>query len=136
MADPTLTPQSLKALITEVMKEHMANPFMAKTKASEGTQIDSQVIRSFKRAGFADVQPRANVKTFNKWLDEGRRPKEGEKSIKVKQFRLFHISQTRPLTKEEISGLAEKQQAAKAPANVTAMKPAKGKGKVQPTLPL
>ena len=76
--------------------------------SSDQAKIDRMVTKAFAAKGITDAIPRINVKTFNKWVAEGRRPKEGEKSVRVRQFRLFHLSQTRALTKEEITSLAEK----------------------------
>jgi hypothetical protein len=123
---PTLTPDALKAIIAEVMQSmavKMPNPFMDNGKKD---QIETLTVRAFKRAGFGEVTPRVDVKTFNKWVAEGLRPKEGEKAIRVKQFRLFHKSQVRPLTKDELAARDAKQPA---PASVVPLKPAKGKGK-------
>ena len=51
-------------------------------------------VRQFKKAGFTgDLRPRENIQTYNRWLSQGFKVKTGERSIRVKQFRLFHKSQ-------------------------------------------
>jgi len=58
---------------------------------------DAECIKVFTSAGFKDVQPRKNVLTYNKWMQAGRKVKEGQKSHKVAGFSLFHLDQTQPL---------------------------------------
>src|SRR5262249_27009233 len=61
--------------------------------------MDSLTIRAFKRAGYGEVTPRVDTKTYNRWISEDSlRPKEGSKSVKVKMLRLFHRNQCRPLS--------------------------------------
>ena len=70
------------------------------------------MVRAFKKAGYGVVIPRINVKTFRRWVEEdGRRPVEGSKSLKVKNLRLFHISQTRSLEAEELEAIKEQKSA-------------------------
>lgn len=52
------------------------------------------VLEAFTAAGYADVQPRVNVLTYDKWIEQGRRVRKGEKSIRVGNFALFHLDQT------------------------------------------
>jgi len=68
---------------------------------------DLECIRVFKRAGFKDLQPRLNILTFRKWSEHGYRPREGSKALKVKNLRLWHVSQVRKLTAEELQKLKE-----------------------------
>ena len=72
---------------------------------------DAECIKVFTAAGFKDVQPRVNVLTYGKqkpdgsltgWLGKGRRVKKGEKHHRVGPFRLFHESQTEPLTADTV----------------------------------
>jgi hypothetical protein len=56
-------------------------------------KLDVLVCKTFKKAGFGEVKPRVDVRTFNKWLAEGYRVKPGERATKVRQFRLFHKTQ-------------------------------------------
>jgi hypothetical protein len=88
----------------------LPNLFIPDTRTAKGggsDKIDAAVVRAFKRVGFDHVTP-TNVMTFNRWVSEGYRPREGEKSVKVKRWRLFHKSQLRPLTKAEIEARDEK----------------------------
>lgn len=69
-------------------------------KASEA-EIEASRLRNnelvtdaFTKAGFTDVQPRINVLTYDKWVEQGRRVRKGEKSTRVGNFNLFHVSQT------------------------------------------
>jgi hypothetical protein len=138
MTNPTFSPQDLKALVIEVMKETMAgkampNPFMADAKAGKRDQIEALTIKAFRRAGFGDaVVPRVDVMTYNKWLEAGFKVRTGEKAIKVKQFRLFHKSQVEAV--EPAEKPTPKAATPKA-SKVTPIKPAKGKGD-QPALGL
>jgi hypothetical protein len=59
-------------------------------------------------------KPHVNILTFNKWAEKGYRPIEGSKSLKVKNLRLFHVSQVRKLTADEVK--AAKDQSADAVA--------------------
>ena len=52
------------------------------------------VTEAFTKAGYSDVQPRVNVLTYDKWVEAGRRVRKGEKSVRVGNFALFHITQT------------------------------------------
>jgi hypothetical protein len=117
----TLTPEALKNLIDEVTALRAAVANAAKPSAANGkTDIsaknDLACIRVFKRAGFKDLQPRINILTFPKWIEHGYRPVEKSKALKVNNLRLWHVSQVRPLTKDEIKTMkaqpadAEKRQ--------------------------
>jgi hypothetical protein len=55
---------------------------------------DEECIRVFKAAGYKVVEPRFNVLTYKKWLENGRRVKKGEKAFSVGPFKLFHEDQT------------------------------------------
>ena len=108
----TFSPEQLQGYINEALAKQRAEflAAMAEQQAAKpangksdvSTKNELQTIRVFKKAGFKDIQPRVNVLTFNKWLELGRRPAEGSKSLKVANLRLFHISQTRPLSADEL----------------------------------
>lgn len=55
---------------------------------------DAKCVAAFVKAGVADVKPRVNVLTYNKWVEKGRMVRKGEKSVKVGPFALFHENQT------------------------------------------
>jgi hypothetical protein len=112
---PTFSLEELNKLIAEATAKAKAElmgemqAMQAKPANGKAAQVDMQVVRSFKRAGFGVVKPRIDTKTFNIWLAEGKRPLEGSKSVKVGGLRLFHRSQLRELTIEENAALqAEK----------------------------
>ena len=79
-----------------------------------------RTISAFKKKGYGIVKPHEDVRTFNKWVAAGFRPREGEHAVKVQNLRLFHKSQCRPLTKEEAAGFEAKanEKATKASAKV------------------
>src|SRR3954468_12004353 len=62
-------------------------------KTERQLKTDVAVVRAFKKAGYGSVTPRVDVMTYNRWVAEGYKVKTGEKSVKVKQFRLFHKKQ-------------------------------------------
>jgi hypothetical protein len=110
----TFTPEQLQQYIDEALAKQAAafklamadlpkaKPQAANGKSDVSAKNDLACIRVFKKAGFKDIQPRINVLTFNKWVEKGFRPVEGSKSLKVANLRLFHTSQVRQLTTEEL----------------------------------
>src|SRR5882724_11519467 len=128
----TFSPAALQKIIAEAVKLAMAGkkadnkPAAVAGKTERSIQNEIKTARAFKKAGFADAVPHVNVKTFNRWMAEGRRPIEGTKSIKVANLRLFHVSQTRAITLEEREAMQAQNDAAvarhdadKAASNVT-----------------
>lgn len=109
----TLTQDALKALMAQVRAEALAER-EATAKGDTAAQMEAATVRAFKRAGFSEVKPRENVLTYNKWIEQGRKVKEGEKCTKVKNLRLFHISQTEPLAAKEKAKLLAEREARKA----------------------
>jgi hypothetical protein len=81
-------------------------------KTEKAVKNEIATVRAFKRAGFGTVKPHEDVLTFNKWAAKGFRPKEGTKSVKVANLRLFHVSQVRKLTTDEVKALKHSQEAA------------------------
>ncbi len=81
----------------------------AKTKATEADvqkAVDRNTaacIKAFNDAGFANVQPRVNVLTFDKWLDKGFTVNKGEKAVQVGNFKLFHQDQVEATPEGEIN---------------------------------
>lgn len=75
-------------------------PLTDEEKAKNRAKTDEETVKNFQKAGYKDVQPRVNVLTYNKWLEQGRRVKKGEKSIKCGSFPLFHLDQTEPVATE------------------------------------
>ena len=66
-------------------------------KAKNRAKTDAETVKNFKAEGYKDVQPRINVMTYLKWVENGRRVKKGQKAIKCGSFPLFHVEQTEPL---------------------------------------
>jgi hypothetical protein len=109
----TLTAEALQKVIAQAIAEHEAAKAI-KAKSDTSAEMDALVIRNFKRAGFGQVIPRVDTKTFGKWVEEGLRPKEGEHAIKCKSLRLFHASQTEPISEKEKAALLAEREAKKA----------------------
>jgi hypothetical protein len=118
-----------RAELLQAMADQQAKQAPAKAatgKSEVSTLNDAKVLKVFKKAGFKDVRPRENVLTFNRWIAEGRRPTEGSKSLAVNNLRLFHISQTRPLTKDDTAKMKDQKAAheARKGSKVTQLHPA------------
>lgn len=149
MAQVTLDMAQLAQMIAQAVAQSNGKASPAKPSKKAGRQPISRneaglsakqienekaVKTAFKRAGFGTVVPKVDVKTFNLWKAEGFIPKEGEKSLKVKQFRLFHRSQVTKMEAQEVEEPTSEQptneeitafiadQAAKA-KNINAEKP-------------
>jgi hypothetical protein len=128
----TFTPEQLQAVIAKAIAEHeAAKAQRAKTDTSD--KYTALTISAFKRAGFKpeDIKPRTNVLTFNKWLEKGFRPKEGEKAVAIKGLRLFHETQVRPLTEADHELIVDKINRG-VPVAVPQSKPAKAASKAKP----
>ena len=69
-------------------------------KAKNRAKTDAEAVKNFKAEGYKDVQPRINVMTYLKWVENGRRVKKGQKAIKCGSFPLFHVDQTEPIKPE------------------------------------
>jgi len=89
---PTFSPEALRALICEVLDE--------REQSARVSDTDDRVVKAFKRVGI-EATPRVDVLTFNKWAEQGLRPKQDERSVRIGVLRLFHRSQCRPMTAEE-----------------------------------
>ena len=115
-AQPTFSLEELQKLIAEGVAAAMATdratkkakgkpgakPKTDEEKATARAKTDAETIKNFKAAGYKEVEPRINVMTYNRWIENGRRVKKGEKSVKCGSFPLFHIDQTEAIgTKTE-----------------------------------
>jgi antirestriction protein ArdC len=119
MTKTTFTPEDLQKLMAETAAAAVAealksvNTSTRKAKGKPGAKVktdeekaaaraktEADTIKNFTAAGYKDVQPRINVMTYNKWIENGRRVKKGEKSIKGGSFPLFHIDQTQAIKAE------------------------------------
>ena len=134
---PTLTPDALAALLAQVTAERDA----LLAKAGKGkADIEDATVKAFRRGGYGEVKPRQDVRTYNLWLEAGRKVKEGERSTKVRSLRLFHISQTDPISAGEQAKLLAEKAAKKAARDGGTVRPseaiaAKGKAKPAPVQP-
>jgi len=114
MTTPTLTADALRNLISEVVAEALSKrPDTAARNVlpkQERERIDYEAlaVKAFRKAGYGEIKPRIDVKTYNLWLAEGFKVKPVEHGVKVQQLRLFHRSQCRELTAEEKTGFKAK----------------------------
>jgi hypothetical protein len=116
----TLTPEALQAVINQAVAEAIeaqkrkidATVAKSNGQSSQSNANAMAAIKAFKKAGFGLVKPHEDVKTFNKWAELGLRPKEGSKAVRVKNLRLFHKSQCRPITSAEKAELVKQKKAA------------------------
>jgi hypothetical protein len=105
----------LKATVARYQAEaEAATKAMAAKPATTSKSAENlaATVRAFKKLGIKDIQPHVNILTFRKWTEAGYRPKEGSKAAKVGGLRLWHVSQVRALTKEEIKNLKDQPEAA------------------------
>jgi hypothetical protein len=103
--------EATASLKVEMQAALAAKPSVA-GKPDRSAENLAATIRAFKRLGIKDIQPHVNVLTFKKWTEAGYRPKEGSKAVKVANLRLWHVSQVRALTKEEIKTMKAQGDAA------------------------
>lgn len=110
MTDVTLSEEMLQRLLTQAVataltakggkgktKEKKARPPMTEEqKAANRAKVDAETIVNFTAQGYKDVRPRENVRTYDKWIENGRRVRRGEKSTKCGSWPLFHYDQTDP----------------------------------------
>jgi hypothetical protein len=101
---------ALQAIIAQAVAVAMAAKEAEKPagKSDQSTKNEIAAMKAFKKRGFGIIKPHIDTKTFNKWVAEGLRPKEGEHAVPVANLRLFHRSQCRPLSKEEAAGFKAK----------------------------
>src|SRR5438067_2252163 len=77
MANPTLTAEALRNLISEVVAEALAKrPDTAARSAlpkadRERVDYDALAIKAFRKAGYGEVKPRIDTKTYNLWIADG-----------------------------------------------------------------
>jgi hypothetical protein len=118
--DPVIKEAIAQAVAAAMAAKEAEKP--AKPATDQSTKNELATIKTFKKKLGIIVKPKVDVLTFNKWTEQGLRPKEGEHAVKVANLRLFHKSQCRPLTKEEAAGFKAKaaEKAAKAAAKTTA----------------
>jgi hypothetical protein len=71
-------------LIQQAIQQAVATAMAAKaaeipaTRSEKSQQLEFLTLKNFKKAGYKDVKPRENVKTYNLWIAAGRKVKPGE----------------------------------------------------------
>ena len=117
--DPTLQAMlaqavavALAAQKAELMQAMAATKPATNGKSDRSLKNEIAVVKAFKKAGFGDVRPHEDVRTFNRWVEAGYRPVEGSKSIKINNLRLFCRAQCRPITPEEKQAAKAQSEAA------------------------
>lgn len=114
----TFSLEALNKIVADAVALALANkkadnkPAMNAAKSERSIKNEIATVKAFKKAGFGNVTPHKDVMTFNRWAAKGFRPMEGSKSLKVKNLRLFHVSQVRELTIEEKAKMQEQSDAA------------------------
>ena len=113
MNDPAfqaIVAQAVAARLAAIEAEKPAKIAIA-GKSEQAVKNEIQTVRAFKKIGIK-ATPHVDTFTFNKWISMGYRPKEGSKSVRVNNLRLFHKSQCRPITSAELKAMKEQQSAA------------------------
>jgi hypothetical protein len=111
MANPTLTAEALRNLISEVVAEALAKRPDTSARSAlpradrERVDYDALAIKAFRKAGYGEVKPRIDTKTYNLWIADGVKVKSGEHATKVRNLRLFHRSQVEPVEGQSASKL-------------------------------
>jgi hypothetical protein len=108
--EPTFNLADLERLVAEGVAKALAarEPERPARKSDQSTKNEIAAMKAFKKRGFGIIKPHIDTRTFNRWVAEGLRPKEGEHAVPVANLRLFHRSQCRPLTAEEQAGFKTK----------------------------
>jgi hypothetical protein len=119
----TFSLEAVEKIVAEALAKQAeamaaAKPAATNGKSSKSAENEWKTIKAFKKLGVT-AKPRIDNCTFNIWLSKGFRPKEGSKSVRVNNLRLFHISQCRPLTKEEVAAKDQGEPAIKRPKGGT-----------------
>jgi hypothetical protein len=81
-------------------------------KSDRQLKNEIQCVRAFSKAGIKDAKPHQNVFSYRRWVEKGYVPLEGSKAVKVFNLRLFHVSQVRKLTADEVKAAKEQSKAA------------------------
>jgi hypothetical protein len=122
--NPTLTPEALKEIIDQAVKEALAaREIQENSKAKADTR--SKIVSAFVKAGFKNpipfdpskplsAQTDVNVLTYWKWeLDMGTKVKTGQKALRIKGYHvpLFHFDQAEVMSPAERKEYFARQQA-------------------------
>jgi len=150
MTDVTFSPQQLQQVIAEAVAQALAAREakvpankLVDGKTEQQLRTEVAVCRAFKKAGYGEVKPREDVRTYKRWLAEGWKVKTGERATRVKQFRLFHRSQvefvglpSKADQQAEAEAAVASHAAGAAPAKPTLVQRLKGKASAQSSLPV
>jgi hypothetical protein len=110
----SFTPEQLQAYVDQAITK-VLEVKQAHEEHKRSDEMETATVKAFRRAGYKpeDIKPRENIKTYNLWIAEGRRVRQGESSIRVRTLRLFHIDQTSAMNEVEkkaaVEALAEKR---------------------------
>jgi hypothetical protein len=116
--EPTFTLEQLNAVVAQAVAEALAQ----REKNTRTVDMEALAIKAFRRAGYGEVKPRQDVKTYALWIADGFKVREGEKSVRVKSLRLFHRSQVEPISEAEKAAYLA-QRAAKTADRLPAVSP-------------
>ena len=56
---------------------------MVDGKTEQQLRTEVAVCRAFKKAGYGEVKPREDVRTYGKWAEAGYKVKTGERAVRV-----------------------------------------------------
>ena len=122
MANVTISPEMLAKMINQAVQAALGEAKLDRKDAAIAAAKDGKsersikneilAARAFKKAGFGEVKPHEDVKTYNRWIAAGFKVKPGEKSVKIKNLRLFHRSQVVEITSDEKAAEVAKMQEA------------------------
>ena len=104
-------PAAMAKIVANAKAPKPGTKFDKDGKTERQVELEKLTVSAFKRKGLkADqIKPRVNILTFGKWVEKGFVVKEGEKAVKVKNLRLFHETQVRPITDEDRAKFAARQ---------------------------
>jgi hypothetical protein len=146
---PTFSPEALLKIIQsnpEILKGllPMLKPVAeAMPSQKKITGMEAMTIAAFAKRGFHNVTPKVDVFTKWKWAEQGMVPVEGQKAIRAKALSLFHVSQVRKATSEELAayfgGVEERKaerQGKPTPAKLPTVSPIQSPVAVMPVQPM
>jgi len=114
--NPTLTPEALKEIIDQAVKEALsAREIQENSKAKADTR--SKIVTAFVKVDPSkplSAQTDVNVLTYWKWeLDMGTKVKTGQKALRIKGYHvpLFHFDQAEVMSPAERKEYFARQQA-------------------------
>ena len=104
--------QMIAAIAAALQSPNLTKPKVRKAKGQKRVKLTDEqkavnakanaevAEKMFAEAGFKDCQAHVTIKTYDKWVESGRRVKKGEKALRTpKGVALFHLSQTDEIVK-------------------------------------